>query len=58
MKELIAALSRQWGIRDRKALEKWMFARGVTCITDLMQFGTCYHDCMESALKDFWEFST
>ena len=50
-------LAMRWGVGKRAVL-KWMKARGFKDVMGLMAFGGTHAESMDRALADFWEFST
>jgi hypothetical protein len=57
MKNLALTLSVRWGVSEQAVL-KWLQARKITKIIDLIRFGFPHDAAMDKALADFWEFST
>ena len=50
-------LAMRWGVGKRAVL-KWMKAKGFKSALDLRVFSADHGESMNLALADFWEFST
>ena len=57
MKNLALTLAARWGVSDRAVL-KWLKAREIGSIKDMMRFGLDHSTAMDKALTDFWEWAT
>jgi hypothetical protein len=57
MKSLAQVLAGRWCV-NAGAVLKWLKARHIEKVTDLMRFGFPHSVGMDKALADFWEFST